>query len=425
MVKLSIHSVLSEWTKRLLLRTDGAGMKKLHKSPLTKQAGQALILGLFLVMGTAMAAVLMYNNGQATTEKARLVNAADAAAYSGAVYFTRNLNFIAYTNRAMIANHVAIGHFISYVSWIRYVQDSLETLKNYTQYIPYVGQAVTYAEMVVSWIMEGTEMIAEVLVPATDVLNKSIAIAQLKSQWSMNGVLSVSDLLNVKIMDKVARTYDPAIRVNYKKEILSNQSGVASIQVFDDIRKTLQYVRAYQSGDDDGRMKSMVEASYDKSRPFITSRAWNINFGLIKFSKSGSTKHSLDQSMADWEASDALVYKRWTVKGWKSTTLASGEASASEFASEYSGVSSYRDLRNLDKRAEQTLNISALATMPINRTRFMSLLGLQPGAERLAALSRAEIYHERPEEGYLQREQQEYANLYNPFWQVRLNKNAL
>lgn len=408
-----------------MLRRDSTQVNIIIISLRTRQCGQALILVLFLVMTTAITAVLLYNNGQSTTEKARLVNAADAAAYSGAVYFTRNLNFMAYTNRAMIANHVAVGHFVSYVSWIRYVQDSLDNLKNYTQWIPYVGEAVSYAEKVVSSIMQGTERIAEVLVPAADILNQNIALAQLKSQWSMNGVLSVSNLLNVKIMDKVARTYDPDIRVNYKKEILSGQSGPASMQVFDDIRKTLQYVKSYQTGHDLGRMKRMVEDSYDVSRPFITSRTWNINAGIVKFTKHGSTQHTLDQGFADWEASDTLIYKRWTIKGWKSTTVASGQASANEFQPGYTGVSTYRDRRNLRKDSEQSLNITALATMPMSRTRFMSLLGLQPGAERLAALSRAEIYHARPETGFLQREQQEYANLYNPFWQVRLNKNRL
>ncbi|NOY67698.1 MAG: hypothetical protein GXP13_09890, partial [Gammaproteobacteria bacterium] len=105
------------------------------------QKGQALILSVFLVLATAMAAVLMYNTGQTTTEKTRLVNAADAAAYSGAVFVARNLNFIAYTNRAMIANHVAVGHFVSYVSWLRYVKKSIGKLNNYTRFIPYAGPA--------------------------------------------------------------------------------------------------------------------------------------------------------------------------------------------------------------------------------------------------------------------------------------------
>ena len=57
---------------------------------------------------------LVFNSGRAVNEKINLVNAADAAAYSGAQIAARQLNFMAYTNRAMIANEVSIGHMFSY-----------------------------------------------------------------------------------------------------------------------------------------------------------------------------------------------------------------------------------------------------------------------------------------------------------------------
>ncbi len=390
------------------------------------QKGQALILSVFLVMATAMTAVLMYNNGQTTSEKTRLVNAADAAAYSGAVYFARNLNFLAYTNRAMIANHVAIGHFVSYVSWVRYVQDSLSKLDNYSRFVPYIGPAVSYAESVVTWVKEGTETIAPALIAATDALNKKIFEAQKLSQSSMNGVLSVSTLLNVKIMDKVAKTYHPDIRVNYTKDVNATQGGAAALQVIADIKNVLQYVKFYTASNDEGRMKTMIESSYDISAPWILGdRGWDINLFVAKLNKDGSTKHVLEDGLMDWQASDALIYKWRKLRRWKTGIVASGEASATEFDSNYAGVSGYYDLRNRDNTSEQILNISALATLPISSTRFMELMGLRPGAQRLAALSRAEIFHKRPHDGFDYLGKGEYANLYNPFWQVRLSKNQI
>jgi len=390
------------------------------------QKGQALILGVFLVMATAMTAVLMYNTGQTTSEKSRLVNAADAAAYSGAIYVARNLNFLAYSNRAMIANHVAIGHMVSYVSWLRYVQESIDKLDNYTRFVPYVGPAVAAVNKVLTWVKQGTEKIAPVITYGADYLNKLMYGAQVASQWSMNGVMSVGGPLNVKIMDKVAKSYHPSIRVNNKSDVHTTGGKIAAVQVVTDIAKMLQYVKGYNAKNDKGRLKKMVTDSYGISRPWITgNRGWGVNLFVVKLNKYGSTKHTMSGKKTNWEASDQLVYRWWTPKGWKSSTVASGKASAREFMKGYKGVTGYYDLRKPGKDSDQTLKVSALATMPVSTTRFMQLMGMKPGAQRLAALSRAEIFHNRPEKGFLKAGNGEYANLYNPFWQVRLTSNDI
>src|SRR5690606_2686661 len=52
-------------------------------------------------------------------EKIKLQNTADAAAYSAAVAEARDYNFSAYTNRAMVANQVAVAQFVGMTSWFR------------------------------------------------------------------------------------------------------------------------------------------------------------------------------------------------------------------------------------------------------------------------------------------------------------------
>ncbi len=85
-----------------------------------RQAGQALIYGLFVLIGGLAALFFLFNTGQLTREKTRLVNTADAVAYSAAVMNARGLNFAAYTNRAMIANSVAVAQLVSLASWVQY-----------------------------------------------------------------------------------------------------------------------------------------------------------------------------------------------------------------------------------------------------------------------------------------------------------------
>ena len=61
----------------------------------------------------------MFSMGEQSIEKIKLQNTADAAAYSAAVAEARDYNFSAYTNRAMVANQVAVAQFVGMTSWFR------------------------------------------------------------------------------------------------------------------------------------------------------------------------------------------------------------------------------------------------------------------------------------------------------------------
>ena len=71
---------------------------------------------LFLGVVT-LSLVFLYKAGKITSEKMQVQNAADAAAYSVSITEARDLNFMAYTNRAMVANEVAIGQLVGMASW--------------------------------------------------------------------------------------------------------------------------------------------------------------------------------------------------------------------------------------------------------------------------------------------------------------------
>lgn len=67
-----------------------------------------------------LAGLLVYNVGRLNLARTRLQNTADSAAYTGAVLVSRAYNFAAYSNRAMVANQVAIAQMVSLASWSRY-----------------------------------------------------------------------------------------------------------------------------------------------------------------------------------------------------------------------------------------------------------------------------------------------------------------
>jgi hypothetical protein len=90
------------------------------------QRGQALIFTLLFAAVTAIVCLMLYNSGKLANTKTQLQNAADAGAYSGAVLLARDHNFIAYTNRAMVANQVSVAQLVSIKS---YVDDAAATHK--------------------------------------------------------------------------------------------------------------------------------------------------------------------------------------------------------------------------------------------------------------------------------------------------------
>lgn len=89
----------------------------------SRSSGQALVLALGVFVIACVSFFMMFNSGRAVNEKINLVNAADAAAYSGAQVAARHLNFMAYTNRAMIANEVMIAHTFSFNSEVKLIGD--------------------------------------------------------------------------------------------------------------------------------------------------------------------------------------------------------------------------------------------------------------------------------------------------------------
>ncbi|MDO3380679.1 pilus assembly protein TadG-related protein [Gilvimarinus algae] len=84
------------------------------------EKGQAFIFGLLFLAVVVMALLILYNQGQLVSNRVQLENAADATVYSQAKLAARNQNFIAYTNRAMVANEVSIGQMVSLLSWAKH-----------------------------------------------------------------------------------------------------------------------------------------------------------------------------------------------------------------------------------------------------------------------------------------------------------------
>lgn len=99
------------------------------------QRGQALVFSLITVSIIILVMVSMYTMGQQSINKSRLQNTADAAAYSAVQAEARDYNFAAYTNRAIIANQVAVAQVVGLTSWSR---NYAETYNGPSSWVPQV-----------------------------------------------------------------------------------------------------------------------------------------------------------------------------------------------------------------------------------------------------------------------------------------------
>lgn len=101
------------------------------------QRGQALVFSLIVLVVVILVMLATFNVGQQTLGKMRLQNAADAAVYSAAQAQARDYNFSAYTNRAMVANQVAVAQVVGLTSWARNFN------KTYTSEFAWVPKMLT------------------------------------------------------------------------------------------------------------------------------------------------------------------------------------------------------------------------------------------------------------------------------------------
>ena len=82
------------------------------------ESGQAIILGAVSLLVLAVGIMSTAQLGWAIKERIQLQHAADNAAYTTATVVARSLNFISWTNRAMISQYVSAMAFQSLVSFL-------------------------------------------------------------------------------------------------------------------------------------------------------------------------------------------------------------------------------------------------------------------------------------------------------------------
>lgn len=105
--------------------------------------GQIIVFYMVFIIPMAMMLFAVYNVGQLASEKMKLQNAADNAAYSAAVWEARYMNMDAYINRAMVANYDTMAMILSLWSIADAWDGFTGLLHTVITPIPIIGQILT------------------------------------------------------------------------------------------------------------------------------------------------------------------------------------------------------------------------------------------------------------------------------------------
>lgn len=420
-----------------------------------QQHGQVLPLALVLLVAVAATTFYMFNSGQLVQEKLRLTNTADAVAYSAGVFEARMLNYDAYTNRAIIANQIAIGQAVGLASWAKYMGTSADNIGPYLYLIPHVGPALKAAMDHVASIMEIFTSALAAAIPLHDTAIQALAL----SQQVMHGPGDSVALGNrLAVMQRVARENDP-------------EAVVDPVPISDDF---IGFTRNHESREERRRMGRVVS---DSRESFLRSRNWN--FGLvvlctgIQLRKRGGTE--LIDLADGWKSMDTLSAHRYRIRrfscrrserpigygtafsdeelpdsaysysGSRSTNprasrrADSGEGIAEGFdpAPSTIGGGAIPTFKELSSRAlemddpvtQLTIRVTKAAgdqrySGGASRIRPQGRLELYDGAHsggQSAAAARVEVFFERPDASNPRHpDRNELGSLFNPYWQVRL-----
>lgn len=391
--------------------------------------GQVLpvLLAIILIASTVMA--ITHRTSRALGTETTVVNAADAAAYSGAVWTARRLNLIAYTNRAMIANHIAVGHLVAYISWLRYVDNAVDRISRYARYIPYIGSAVETGRRTVRGARLTMEKASGALIRGLDALTDLMSVAQLDMRreimpWHLNAV-----------MEATARQTDPQFQVN-NLEAVSGIPAPYGVGVQGLIgawwTASIKRLETARPGRDDGLFTTTLSRTI-KADPSLSrwlrgrtsasaprygtgGRTWSRRlWRLVRFRKQGPTNQAPSPSAGGWRSADRfqVSFFNWGKNRWRSWgTVASGRASADSLTGNYRGVSRYQRLQASGDAAGRFM-IPAVVTATEK----------VEGETRHAHLSTGEVAYRLPDRCRTDRRcpgPDKPATLFNPFWEARL-----
>jgi Putative Flp pilus-assembly TadE/G-like len=397
-------------------------------------SGQALVVMLAFMASMIGMFLLVYNTGQVVNDKVKLTNAADAAAYSAALWEARSLNFQAYMNRAIVANEVAIAQLVSLRSWSQYLGTLTTNARTVLQWVPPLATPLNALQK--GWQSIDRSLQASLPIFEGSLSNWNVlALAQAQAMAQQQAAIGAADLV-----EKIALANEPRAQLGDANRILQVRNGAVWQN---------RFTQRYERGSGDlRRFSNLLMTSRDG---FTRSRRNDlpIPIPLVSAPRRGGTDLIGEYS---WRGVDSWSVHINALFGSTEIPLAWGAAEqrrqvmrqqgdhggslrtnprASRLAvralrpsQTYQGLPQIRDVIAPQRQDQRSLEYSVSLRLPaanIQTTdRLLAIADMSPNlaAGAIHALGSAQLYFQRPTARADGR--QEFASLFSPFWQARL-----
>ena len=449
----------------------------------TRQSGQVLPLGLVLVVFCVVGALMLFNTGQVASDKMRLANTADAAAYSGALWQARALNYQAYANRAMVANQVAIGQAVSLNSWMNYAAVTSEQIATVTKPVPILNvvtsgiqtgvtaadkvvalstQAMVTVSSIITRVLSASQdaMIAATLYNTSEII--SVVASETDPRFHTNsGYGLLQKGLNAVAWSSFSKRYDkndePAMRERQSLimesrdrftqernwELFGSWVPIGGLTVADLVRQGTTKLTAVDTSNGlewEWMAKDTLSIQTKKFGFFSSKKAeipiaWAASFASSKNSKRTSQNQRCNRLQVfggsyGSEACGKFVDDNHTSEGFADNNVRSLAGRATRRSmSGYAGVQSFWVLSDESRSAEQAkLSVKVEVSLPSEQLRGSDTVlqadtlaaPVEVAGNALSSISIATVSYQRPNDFFLNTSKLEKANAYNPYWQAQL-----
>lgn len=313
------------------------------------QRGAAMVYGLFILIIALAALFFLFNAGQLTSEKTRLVNTADAVAWSGGVLHARALNTTAYLNRALIANEVLIAQSVSLQSWSRMMAGRAETISR--RVFPEcaqrsgAGQLASAAgrfgpDYVLMCTALGLPGVAPAVRVATQGLDEAAAVAIAGIELNKAAIQAAQGLLHAPLVFEAVRqdVLQEVARRNYEGlgDVRVEGAG-ATLAGFTGLTDGWQGAVEHRTGEQRGRLAEVVRSAVAQDE-FVRQRQWNSRALLphpVCITRHNEVRRRGGTELIDfdtWQAADTESWWLATLRRWRCThrevvPIGGGEAS--------------------------------------------------------------------------------------------------
>jgi len=217
---------------------------------ISKQSGQAMVFVYFFIGVVIIGLLVLFNTGQLTRQKMEVQNAADAAAYSAALLSARYMNYVAYTNRAMVANEVAIGQFGAFNSWANRYKMAAESKTSSIIALNAFGLTAPVGSALASFFKVLNTIYSVTAAPMSQFFGRLFT----NLNYYLNHILGLSQqLMRMAIMEQQWSIVDDVVKKNAPGATLSNFGALAVI--FSQVEQFLSFSRyTVSAGDYDERI---------------------------------------------------------------------------------------------------------------------------------------------------------------------------